>query len=733
MQFMGIWSLRKTVLALALAAVWGPGFAQEMPAQQEVITIFGAGQTRQVQNITREDLVNALPGTSPLKILQKLPGVSFQSADVFGAYEWSTRIGVRGFSQGQLGFTLDGIPLGNMSYGNNNGLHISRAITPENIRRVDLSQGAGAVGTASTSNLGGTIQFLSSDPLAEMGASASQTLGSNNTQRSFVRLDSGALANGATLYASALRQHAEKWKGEGPQDLTQFNSKVVQQFGRHRLSAFYNYSDRSENDYQDMSLDSRQRLGWDWDNYAPDWQRALDAARGNFRGGVTNLDDAYFTARGLRKDHLAGATLELESDDAAWRMRSTAYYHHNEGQGHWYTPYVPSSATMPISIRTTEYGVRRSGVVSDATWAGLGHTVNAGVWFERNTHIMARNFYAVNGPEDTNRFLTNPFSTGFLQEFKVRTAQFHLQDTFTLFDDKLTVNAGLKHPVVTIDTTSINASRAAGTLKADKGLLPQLGVNFQLTPTDEVFASVSRNLRAFEAGVYGQFSQSQAAFDASGARLRPETSVSTDIGLRFRRGALAGSVALYNADFRDRLLSVATCSGVVGCPNTIVNVGRVATRGVESVASLRLERAWTWFNSVTLNQSTYRSDYMDNGKLVPVSGKHVVDAPAVQFNSELAFDNKRWFAKLGGKYTSERYYTFTNDGKVPGYALFDASIGQHFKGLTLQLHANNLFNKRYFGTIGSNQFVASDPKGMFATMLTGAPREFFITLSGKLP
>src|SRR5689334_7805841 len=91
------------------------------------VEVTGRGQTRQVQNVTRVDLLEAAPGTSPLKVLEKLPGVSFQSADPFGAYEWSTRISIRGFSQSQLGFTLDGIPLGDMSYGNNNGLHISRA------------------------------------------------------------------------------------------------------------------------------------------------------------------------------------------------------------------------------------------------------------------------------------------------------------------------------------------------------------------------------------------------------------------------------------------------------------------------------------------------------------------------------------------------------------------------------------------------------------------------------
>ncbi|MFT5535559.1 MAG: iron complex outermembrane receptor protein, partial [Candidatus Paceibacteria bacterium] len=110
--------------ALALSA-----HAQVAAPAPEVITVFGQGQTRQLQKLTSADLAKAVPGTSPLKTLEKLPGVSFQSADPFGAYEWSTRFSVRGFNQNQMGFTLDGIPLGDMSYGNNNGLHISRAIS----------------------------------------------------------------------------------------------------------------------------------------------------------------------------------------------------------------------------------------------------------------------------------------------------------------------------------------------------------------------------------------------------------------------------------------------------------------------------------------------------------------------------------------------------------------------------------------------------------------------------
>ena len=155
------------------------------------IVVLGFGQTRQTQTLTQADLSLLTPGTSPLKALAKLPGVNFQSADAFGAYEWSERISLRGFNQNQLGFTLDGVPLGDFSYGNYNGLHISRAAISDNLGAVTISQGAGALGTASVSNLGGTILFTTRDPGHAFDVAANGTYGSYDTKRAFVRVDSG--------------------------------------------------------------------------------------------------------------------------------------------------------------------------------------------------------------------------------------------------------------------------------------------------------------------------------------------------------------------------------------------------------------------------------------------------------------------------------------------------------------------------------------------------------------
>jgi hypothetical protein len=105
--------------------------------------------------------------------------------------------------------------LGDQQYGNYNGLSPQRAVISENVRSMVLSSGAGDLGTASTSNLGGTIETYSSDPLAERNVSLQQTVGSQNISRTFVRVDTGRFDNGASAYASVLHHQAKAWDFDG--------------------------------------------------------------------------------------------------------------------------------------------------------------------------------------------------------------------------------------------------------------------------------------------------------------------------------------------------------------------------------------------------------------------------------------------------------------------------------------------------------------------------------------
>lgn len=723
-----------TVLADATVSV----AAYDDATTLDSVSVVGTGQTRQVQSLGMGELQRSAPGTSPLKVMAKLPGVNFQSSDPWGNYEWSTKLSVRGFSQQQLGFVLDGVPLGDMSYGNHNGLSIGRAAISENLVAAELSQGSGAIDTASTGNLGGTLRFFTSDPSTEYGVQLAQTLGSNSTSRTYARLDTGD-HRGFSAYLSGSFHDADKWKGEGPQRNAQFNGKAVFATDSLTLKGYAATSRRRETDYADLSLESARRLGMDWDNYAGDWQRAIDAAGGIYSGGVTGIDDAYYVARGLRDDDLLYVSADWAASEAVG-LSATAYYHRNEGQGHWATPYVPSPQ-VPISIRTTEYDIERTGIMPAIAWDVGMHSLRAGLWLEKNAHGVQRNHYFIQPgePPDGLHFLRDPDIRVFRQRFDTDTRQYYVVDSMQLADGDVAVDAGFKGTRVEIDGKRLIGSRAGGRLVAEDNFLPQVGARWRFNGHEEVFGSYTENMAAFRSGVNGPHSTSQAAFDAALAEIEPETSRTIETGLRTSRGDFQASLALYRVDFENRLLAIARCSGIQGCPSTFANVGDVRTRGAELTALWRPVEGLSWYNALSWNKSEYAADYVDgvdaagNPRVIPVDGKQVVDSPERLFSTELLWNRDGWTAQLGAKYTGRRYLSYLNDSSVDGFWVADASVAYGWQALSwaellkLQLSVTNLFDKRYFASLGTNGFAASDPEGRNYTLQPGAPRQVFLT------
>ncbi|KQZ66241.1 MULTISPECIES: TonB-dependent receptor [unclassified Lysobacter] len=718
------------------AAVAASAAAMDDATTLDAVSVVGTGQTRQVQALGKADLQREAAGTSPLKVMAKLPGVHFQSSDPWGNYEWSSKLSIRGFSQQQLGFTLDGVPLGDMSYGNHNGLHISRAIISENLSGAELSQGSGAIDTASSGNLGGTLRFFSSDPSADYGVRLAQTFGSDATRRSYARVDTGD-HNGFSAYLSGAFHTTDKWKGEGPQRNAQFNAKLVYATEDLKLTGYAATSRRRETDYADLSLDSARRLGMDWDNYAGDWQRAIDAAGGVFRGGVNSLDDAYYIARGLRDDDLLYVSADWSATPDL-SFAATVYYHRNEGQGHWATPYA-SSPDVPIAMRTTEYDIERTGITPSLTWQIGNHRLQAGLWLEQNAHGVQRNFYNLrrDTPPNGIYFLRDPDARVFRQRFDTDTRQYYITDHMEFADGRVAVDAGFKGTRVETDGKRLIGSRAGGKLEAEDNFLPQVGARWQFSEHEEIFGSYSENMAAFRTGVNGPHSTSQLAFDAAVATLEPETSRTIEAGLRTSRDGLEASLALYRVDFENRLLAIARCAGIVGCASSFANVGDVETRGAELTVLWTPIEGLSWYNSLAWNKSEYASDYLDGTTLIPAKGKDVVDAPKRLYATELRWSRDGFSAQIGAKYTDKRYLTYLNDSKVGSFWVADAAVSYEWTELSwadafkLQFNVTNLFDEDYFGSIGTNGFVTSDPNGLNYTLQSGAPRQMFLTAEVK--
>ena len=452
----------------------------------DTIVVTAPGEDRVEQEIPLTVLKEETPGTSPIKSLSQMPSVNYQAADSFGSYEWAVRISVRGFNQNQLGFTLDDIPLGDMSYGNWNGLHISRAVIDENLDHIALSQGAGALETASNSNLGGTMQFFSADPSDQRQFTASQSFGSFNSYRTYARYDSGLLGGKTKFYLSGVENRTQKWRGQGDigQNYWQFNGKLVHYFGKGELTAYLNLSDRREIDYQDSAIAWIPTLGYSWDNYG-DWNTATtqgfasaaayaadgwnncgvsgtQASSYGFVGKAGNMDAAqdpcdaaYYGGSGLRRDVLTYVSLKLAATDKI-NLKATIYGHGNDGAGLWFLPTAEYGQAVyetllettgsPLAMRASEYGIQRGGFLASLTYESDRNKFEAGGWYEKEHFDLARRFYTVgaNAPERSlHGFPVNPFYVQWAYGFDMNLFQIHAQDSYKV-NDRLRLSAGFK-------------------------------------------------------------------------------------------------------------------------------------------------------------------------------------------------------------------------------------------------------------------------------------------------
>lgn len=722
--------------------------AAEAASSSEIV-VFGRGETRQVQEVDALDIQVLTPGSSPIKAIEKLPSVNVQASDPFGNYEWSTRVTIRSFNQSQLGFNLDGIPLGDMQYGNHNGLHISRAISSENIGSVRVSQGAGSIGTQATNNLGGTLEYFTMDPLDRFAVDASGTYGSDETMRGFVRVNVGS-AEGFRGFVSYGYGATDKFKGEGTQDQHIVNAKGVLPMGDGQIDLWFSYSDRREQDYQDMSLDMLARLGYQSDNTFSDYALAIQLADiGNNRGetgapvsnaaagkiypgSYASVDDAYYDASGLRKDTLAALGYSTSLGENAQAMIK-GYYHHDKGMGLWATPYTPSPNGVPISVRTTEYDIDRWGVFGSTNFQLGFNAVKVGGWYEHIKFNQARRFYALASRTDPGLsfrdYPKNPFFTQWEFDFTTKTLQYYVQDTIDLGQVKL--NLGWKGFKVTNRADAIIAGGfPQGRFKTEDWFQPHAGVVLALGESAEVFAGFTQATRAFPSVNGSIWGTTQAGFNAIKDTIKPETSNTYELGARYNTANFNGLLGVYLVDFHDRLLGVASGPAIVGSPSILQNVGSVRAIGVEAAGDYKICNDFSLYVSYTYTDATYRDDVFNGaGALVAATkGKTVIDAPKHMMRGEVSYDNGQAFGRFAVNYMSKRYFNYLNDRSVPSRVVADAAIGYRFDEegrYELQFNVSNLFDEVYIGTINSG---GTGNSGDRQTLLVAAPRQFFVTL-----
>jgi iron complex outermembrane receptor protein len=661
--------------------------AQRLGSVQITTSASGQGETRNVSALSKLQIQERAAGTSALKVLERLPGVNVQSADPWGAYEWANRITIRGFQTQQIGQTFDGLPLGDMSYGNFNGLGVGRAVDADNIAGASVAQGAGALGTASANNLGGVVQYASDAPRAQRAFTIRQTVGAANTLRTTGRYDSGIMLmgeNGLSGFLSFTRQDNDKWKGgflaaspvnrgifdrsgflrKGQTWLEQVNAKTVAFMGAHKFTGYYSFSNRSEADYVDFSNARWSKSGRDWDQFT-DWTQAKQ-----FATTSGQEDEAYWqSSLGARRDHLTYFLADFALGENA-RFSVQPYLHYNKGNGDWHAPtYGPSSwSPDPIFFRQSQYDIKRGGVNARFTASFSGNAFEAGLWNEGNTTNNRRvgwrlkNYQA--GPDvDFN----NEIRLFYDRTADIKTTVLYVQNANVLVDGRLKLTYGAKYLNVTADFRSNGNTDNAPTfgdpgrpdlsVTAKGDFLPQLGVVFNATPTEQLFANYQENVNQYPLSPSGGvYNLSPAGFDAFKANVKPERATSVDFGIRTKRADVEASLSGYVIDYRNRLVGVANCQLTATCASVYSNVGKVNSYGVEGLLNLKLSEQWSWATSASLNSSKIADDYKSGTTTIPAKDKNVVDAPSILWNTGVRFAQDGWTGNVDARYVDKRNF-----------------------------------------------------------------------------
>jgi hypothetical protein len=710
-----------------------------------------------------------------------LPGVSFQTADPWGNNEQNSSLFIHGFSTQQLGYTLDGVPLGDQQYGNYNGLSPQRAVSSENVRSVILSSGAGDLATASTSNLGGTIDTFSADPLAKRGTTLEQTLGSYSASRTFVRYDTGNFGDGNSAYVSYLRQDARAWDFQGRQGGQQLNAKFVKDFGADRLTLYVNYNDKTEPNEDSIVRSPTEKYQPETRPfYYPDFAgyqaylnpttSATPAADGN------NYRNYYSAAQ--RTDWLSYAKYDLAlSDTLHWSNQ--LYFHQDKGAGLVAGPigvaglpglfgvYFPNQnlkavfGNSGVALRTTEYNINRGGLLSRVD-AELGdHHVQGGFWVEHNDATAYRRWYAFDVNNPTSPYdapPSNPLITQYGSRIVNKVVQLHLQDGWQARPDLL-LQAGFKSSLQFADgrfpvqqlAGSITGNSPAlpeGSINTKRWFLPQLGAVWDLNKRDQIYANVQQNLRQFVTYGAGGLSpwslSSQAGFDLFKQTAKPETSTTYEVGVRGKRKVddawlsdIDSQVSVYHVAFANRLLQISS-TPVISSINPgnpiLANVGSVSTDGIDFSGTLRFGNHYSFYNALSYNHSVYNDNYQTGatGATVATQGKQVPGSPQWLEKFVLTAQYGGVEAQLVGDYVGKRYATYTNDQQVGSYFISSLNLstklpmltGELLKDAKLRLTVSNLAN-----TKGDLNVVVGSATNSYNTYPI-APRQFYLTFSG---
>lgn len=754
-------------------------------AAVDTIVVVGAGKTYSAAETSEAMALQQAPITNVLAQIDNLPGVLVSEGDAFGSDDWSTTISLRGFqsnlAEQQVGITIDGLPNGNSNYGG--GAKANRFIDTPNLAGAEVSQGTADIASRSLEALGGTINFLTDDPVDEARMRILLAGGSFDAQKYYARYDTGEILPNTYAYVSFSHQENTDWinsAAKSPRDHAAL--KVVSEVNGVDLTAYVSYDDSHERNYNSISL-AEFAENPEWDRLTAEWT------------DIPYVNQQYRPAWGtLRKNIFGYLRAEFEPIENV-KVSGTFYDHELDGRGDWVPPYMvdviadgagnpqselfgtrtdggsplgrfffvdadgvalspdpacassitfpyggagpeydpacyPSNAIPVQSYRHTHYQQSRWGLTGDFAWTldldGVSNTLRGGVWYEDKLRSEWRDWHQLIDARTGADYEYTGYWAQYNREFPYQTFMYYVEDSLDL--GPVTARFGIKQFFIDLEREDLFGDTANVAIDSDSDLLLSGGLVWR-TPIDglEVFGGYAENFSAIKDGVL------EAGATAL-TSIEPETAENIDFGVRFSSGRFSGSLTGYNIKFENRVTYVPATLGS-GAPDYLnetagsyINVGGIESTGVEIAANYRLTDTLSFYGAYTKNDSEYvgTGDAAADAALGIQVGNQVRGAMDQAIVASLDWAYNDYFAGFSYKWVDEIFLDQANTRKLESYGVGDLYVGVNggaisssLKGVEARLVVNNIFDEDYMAGV-----VGDD-----TTAYIGAPRSAVFTIT----
>ena len=732
-RFKRIWPAMVPVLALPF-----PAAAQESDIEQiQEIIVTGAARNYSALSTTQAMQDQQSPMTSILSTIDNLPGVNITEGDTFGFDDWSTTVNLRGYqtslSEQQVGTTIDGFPNGDSNYGG--GAKANRYIDSMNSGGVEVNQGIASIDTRTTESLGGTLNFTTNDPTEGQRLRAQVVQGDFDSQRYYVRYDTGRILNDTTrLWISGNHNEATDWlEGSAQNERDHLAAKFITEFNdQYTLTGYYAYDDIHEDNYQRVTTgqfatdpDTDGLIGFLTDSpyinqvYRRGWSTLRENRFGYLKLDAQPLDDVdisvgvYDHQMEGRGDWIPPSIVDLVDDQGGSEYEiagnlpvlggsgsGAIYFVDNQGRSLSPAAGCESSITFPYggagpqsdplcygagaipvqSYRHTHYGRDRSGFTADFDWTvsvGEGeNTLSGGVWLEDSNRREYRDWHRITDPRVGIDFNEVPYWIQYNRDFNRDTTMWYIQDQFTI--GALTLTAGIRRFDVDNNETDLFGVAAPESLNSDTDTLISGGATF-VTPVDglEVFVGYSENVKPLLDLVLEREG-------SSGGNLEAETAENLELGLRYVAPRLNASAVVFQNEFENRLeffgpqLAGNIPNYTIGLAGRFDNVGGIESDGFELAADYEISENWSIYGSYTNLDATYVGTGLGAGadaSLGLIPGNQVVNTPDRMWVLSLDWTRDSYFAGVSSKYVAERFVGRANAQSTPDYTVTDAYLG----------------------------------------------------------